>query len=100
MYSLIQGDLEPDMEIDVATDLTGALSVNMRWLRPDGTHSVVGLTVIDLPTGRLKRIWVAGDSDVVGSHRGQVVVTYAGGTSSYPTDGSPVVWNVYPKIGA
>lgn len=109
-YSLVQGDLDPDMEIDVtaydatlgdyvAATLTGALSIDLRWKKPDSTVSTVSLTAIDLPTGKVKRVWVAGDTDVVGTHYGQVVVTMAGGEiKTFPNDGSRIIWNVYPVL--
>jgi hypothetical protein len=107
-YSLVVGDLEPDMEIDAvdyngsvgtAAVLTGATDVSLRWKKPDGTVITVPLVVIDLATGRLKRVWVAGDSDQEGVHFGQVVVTLANGElRTYPNDGSQIIWWVYPRL--
>lgn len=104
-YSLVRGDLEPDMEIDVATsagpvDLSGALDVSMRWEKPDGTVVTVELVVIDAPTGRVKRVWASGDSDLPGVHRAQVVVTTSNDEpETFPNDGSFVIWWVYPQLG-
>lgn len=109
-FSLVKGDLDPDMEIDVtaynpstgtytAAVLTGAIAIDMRWKKPDKTVSTVPLTAIDLTTGRVKRIWVAGDTDQVGTHYAQVVVTAPSGEiRTYPNDGSRIIWNVYPIL--
>lgn len=106
MYSLVVGDLEPDMEIDLTTngqavDLTGATALQLQWLRPDGTIVDVALVAIDLTAGRVKRQWVAGDSAQAGTHYGRVIVTMSNGeTETFPNDGSSVVWNIYTQLGS
>lgn len=105
-YSLVQGDLDPQgMPItlvapDAIAALTGALAVNMRWKKPDGTTSVVSLAVVTTSPPVVKKVWVAGDSDQVGLHRGQVVITASNGASvSDPNDGTNgFTWNVYPQL--
>ena len=105
-YSLVQGDLEPDMEIDVTAvqggapvNLSGAIQLQLRWRKPDKTDSLVNLVAIDLVNGRVKRVWVTGDSDQIGLHKGQVVVTESNGEiATYPNDGSYVLWYVYPQL--
>lgn len=103
-YSLIAGDLEPNMEIDVvdaggAVNLTGTLSQVLRWKRPDKTVTTVALAVISLAAGQLQRVWVSGDTAQVGTHYAQVVVTQSNGeTTTYPRDGSHYTWNVYPIL--
>lgn len=103
-YGIVQGDLEPDMPLTVTAAgalaaLPTALSVQLRWKKPDGTVSTVALTVVDAPTGAVKRTWVAGDTDLVGWHEGQIVVTAADGNDlSSPVDGTYLLWNVFAKI--
>lgn len=73
--------------------------VTLRWTKPDGTTSTVSLAVVDRPSGRFVRNWIAGDTDQVGAHFGQVVVTSAGGLPvTYPDDGSQMIWTVFPKL--
>lgn len=102
-YSLVAGDLEPDMYLTASLDgaadpLDGdeVESIEMRWRRPDGTESTVELTPVSLVAGQVKRVWEAGDTDDVGVHRGRIVVTYdTGEVETYPNDGSWFVWWVY-----
>lgn len=103
-YSLVVGDLEPDMELtatvnDVAAVLTGALALNLRWKKPDNTISTVALTAVDLAVGKVKRVWVVGDTAQAGTHYGQIVVTKSNGElQTFPSDGSAFIWNVYPIL--
>lgn len=108
-FSLIVGDLEPDMFLtasvsDTAQDLSDAVSVELRWRKPDGTESLVDLTVVDAATGQYKRVWEAGDTDMAGVHRGRIVVTWDGEddmttaddeVQTFPNDGSWFLWLVY-----
>jgi hypothetical protein len=104
-YSLMRRDLEPDMLIQMEAPgaiaaLTGALSVDMEWEKPDGTVSTVGLSVVDLVKGIVKRVWQNGDSDQVGEHLFTVRVTAANGeVASDPNDGSYARWWVYARLG-
>lgn len=103
-YSIVEGDLERDMELTAllngeAQSLVGALSIQLRWKKPDGTVSLVDLTAVSLAAGTVKRVWVAGDTDQVGTHYGQLVVQHANGeTQTFPNDGSYAIWNVYPQL--
>jgi hypothetical protein len=82
-----------------AEDLTGALAFNLRWRQPDGTVSTVSMTSVSLTDGTVKRTWASGDTDVVGTHYGQVAVTRANGEiQTFPSDGTFVRWDVYEKI--
>jgi len=100
-YSLIVGDLEPDMELQatensVPKNLTTATAINMRWKKPDGTVSLVALTAVALATGTVKRVWALGDTDQVGTHYGRIVVIHANSElQTFPSDGSWFVWNIY-----
>lgn len=103
-YSLIQGDLEPDMQIPLTVngapmDLTGALSVDMEWMLPDGSVVTVGLSVVAPATaGLVKKTWAAGETSMAGTHRGRVVVTWPGSPErpqTFPNNGSWEIWNVY-----
>lgn len=104
-YTLTAGDLLPDMKLNVSSggapaDLTGAISIDLRWVKPDGTVSTVSLVAIDLATGQLKRVWVSGDTDIAGPHRGRVVVAFPGPrTETYPNDGDHFLWHVYAPLG-
>lgn len=97
----VQGDLEPDMAITLTTAaalaaLPAALAVNLAWKRPDGTTATVPLVVVDAPTGQLKRVWSAGDTSVVGLHRGRVVITCSNGEPlSEPDDYTHLYWWVF-----
>ena len=103
-FTIISGDVDPAMEIDVTdisgvVDLSTALSIDLLWQKPDGTDSTVPLVGIDLPNGRVKRVWVAGDTDQVGAHRGQVKVVNADGNpTTYPGSGWWIYWFVYPSL--
>ena len=103
-YSCIRGDLSQPMAMTItrdgaAVDLTLADTVQLHWIDPDDTVSLVELTVVDAPTGEVQRIWEAGDTDVVGTHFGQVVVTTGGVVETFPNDGSFIIWDVYPQVG-
>lgn len=103
-YTIIEGDLEPDMGLTVYIDdapavLTGALVVELRWQKPDGTVSIVSLTTVNLAVGQVKRVWQAGDTDQVGYHKGQIRVTRSNGEyQTFPSDGSSYMWLVSPKL--
>ena len=83
----------------IAQDLTSASAIVLRWFKPgDLVSTDVALTPVNLLTGRLKRVWVSGDTDVVGYHRGRVVVTWpTGDNQSFPNDGSWFYWAVYER---
>jgi hypothetical protein len=104
VYSLVVGDLEPDMEIDLTNQLsllTGALALNLEWFKPDGLGGflapvTVPLVAIDQPNGKLKRVWVSGDSSIAGIHRGRVIVTTSNSElAHWPDDGSYLYWIVH-----
>jgi hypothetical protein len=100
MSHWIAGDLEPDLELTIdqaatAESLTLASAIQMRWRRPDGTQSLVTLTAIDLPNRRVKYVWQAGDTDMVGTHFGRVVITRSNGErETFPKDGSWFYWTI------
>lgn len=103
VYTLVVGDLEPDMEIDVSGQLallTGATSLALEWYKPsaDGSGGFdapiqVPLVAIDLTTGRVKRVWAAGDTDRAGIHKGRVIITCSNSElMHYPNDGTFLYW--------
>lgn len=100
-YNIVQYDLEPDLFLTAsvngdAEDLTGATALKLHWRKPDGTVSDVDLTAVTLATGQVKRVWVAGDTDMVGWHRGRIVVTRpTGENQTFPSDGSWFIWYVH-----
>lgn len=104
-YSLIQGNLKPSMSIPVTApgaqaEFATALAFNLRWQKPDGSIVTVPLVVDNTTPNTLMRVWVTGDSDLVGVHRGVVVVTCANGqTTDDPIDGTSMVWWVYSALG-
>ncbi len=104
-YSCIRGDITQPMpltlEVDgAATVIAPTSTVELRWTKPDGTTTVVALATVDLSAGEVQRVWVAGDTDDIGAHLGQIIVTSIGGdVETFPNDGSPIIWWVYPQVG-
>jgi hypothetical protein len=104
MYRNVQGTPEPAMEIRLtvngeAVDISDALDHVLRWRKPDGTVTDVALLAIDLATGRLKRVWSDGDTDMIGDHEAQVIVTRANGKEQvFPSDGTTVHWRISPRL--
>ena len=104
MYEITQGDLTPAMLIDlvdegVAANVSDAdAPLFMRWHRPDGTYAEVAITNIDLNIGSVMHTWAAGETNIPGIHRAQVVVPKAAGDESFPGDGSYIRWYVHPKL--
>jgi hypothetical protein len=103
-YSCIRGDITQPMpltlEVDgVATIIDDDATVQLRWTKPDGTTTLVDLAEVDFSVGEVQRIWVAGDTDDIGAHSGQIVVTVDGETDTFPNDGSLIWWWVYPQAG-
>lgn len=106
-YDIVQGDLEPPMDITVTEnggvkDLSeSGLTFSMRWLLPDGTVTTKNLGAFNLPLGQLRCNWTAGDTDQTGIHEGQVLITDSGGNiETFPSDGSPLYWWVNPQLGS
>lgn len=99
-YGLLQGDLLPDMLIELEAPgaiaaLVDAQDVRMTWKKPDGTISSVALFVVDEVEGLVKRVWQTGDSAQIGTHHGIVVVTAANGeTTSDPNTGATFCWKI------
>ena len=104
-YSLVQGDLGEPLVVDLAVTaaisaLATAQSVQLRWAKPDGTVSTVAMAVVDAVAGTVQRVWVAGDTDQAGLHKGQVLVTdVSGNPITDPNDGTYLYWWIYPKLG-
>ena len=102
-YSIVVGDLQQDLNLDLNVDLTTAVSYQLLWRKPDDTETLVALTAADLTLGQVKRVWVAGDTDMAGVHRGRVVVTWEGDIpdpsddrpQTFPNDGTWFIWYVY-----
>lgn len=101
MLELIKGDTKPDLEFtitvdDVAQDLTTASTIELKWIKPDDTVETVSLTAVDLVNGEVKKVWTAGETDIVGYHRGRVVVTWSDDNiQTFPNDGSWYIWAIY-----
>lgn len=105
-FRMVAGDLEPAMQVPVvvngaAVDLSTATSVQLRWQAPDGIVTLLPLTVIDAVNGITKHTWSAGETDKVGTHRGQVVVTWPGTPArpqTLPNDYNYVYWFIRPAL--
>lgn len=84
------------------TAMRGGSAINITDVG-SGTHTLsdtVSTARGNLTTGRLKRVWVAGDTDLIGTHFGQAVVTRANGeVQTFPGDGSHYIWDVYLQLG-
>ena len=81
------GDLEPPLQLALPFDgvhdtLDEAASAQLRWKKPDGTVSMVDLTISDPVKRIVQRAWSAGDTDAAGVHTGEVVITWEGGRTS------------------
>lgn len=82
----------------MAEDLSGATTVELHWVKPDGTLIVDTLNPVDASLGEFEMIWSAGDTDQEGAHFAHVVVTTAGVPETYPSDGTKIIWWVNPQI--
>lgn len=101
-YSIVRGDLTP-MPVnitvdDAAVDVSGANTVQLRWQKPDGTITMKTLTEVDALTGSFIMNWTAGDTDDIGVHQGQVVVTTGALIETFPSEGV-LYWWVNPQLG-
>lgn len=100
-FRIVQGDLEPDLLLDLAVndtaeDITDATSPTMVWWKPDDSVDEVDLIVVDAAAGRVRYTWETGDTDLVGLHRGRVVLTRGNGEQqTFPSDGTWFRWRVY-----
>ncbi len=102
-FDLVRGNTSPPMPITVSVsgagvDVSGADSVQLQWAKPDGTVMLTNLTPIDPTEGEYQMDWSAGDTDVIGPHIGEVVVTTGGIVETYPADGSKIIWWVNPSV--
>ncbi len=103
-YELPRDDISPVMQLTVLldgapVDCSDADSVELRWVKPDGTVAVDDLTPVAAALGQFTMDWATGDTDQVGAHFGQVLVTIDGVQETYPASGPPIIWWVYPKVG-
>ncbi len=101
MYTLVAGDLKPDLPISVfdpdtqPADLADATTIELQWRKPDGTELHVELDTVNVGLGQLVKIWDEGETDIVGFHRGRVVIDRDMPTQEhYPNDGSWLIWQV------
>lgn len=102
-YQIVRGDLGPNMPITLTAngapvDVSTATTVELHWLKPDGTAMVDTLLPIDASLGKFEMVWSAGDTDVAGYCFGLVVVTTAAIPETYPSDGSRIIWFVNRQI--
>ena len=74
-------DLEPPMPMKVPFDgvnstLNLAVSIAMRWKRPDNSVVIVPLVNADPVNRVVQRVWSAGDLAQAGIHQGEVMITW------------------------
>ncbi len=102
-YNIVKGDLGIPLPLTItssgtAVDTTTADSVQLHWRQPDGTVNVDDLTAISAVAGQYKMDWEDGDTDQIGPHVGQIVVTTGAVIETYPSDGSNIIWFVNPSV--
>lgn len=103
-YEIVRGDTSPSMPVNitangVAVDASSADSVELRWMKPDGTVTTTTLVAVAAITGEFEMQWTNGDTDQIGPHFGEVIVTTGAAVETFPSDGSKIIWWVYPQIG-
>lgn len=105
-FDMNAGDLEPDMLIHLTVNglpenVNDQTAMTMVWTRPDGTEDVLAVIPVVGGDGSVTKVlhqWLAGETDMVGVHRGKVVVTRGGGgQQTFPSDASHVRWQVHPR---
>src|SRR5690348_3899521 len=102
-FELVRGDLAPSMPVtitvnNVPLDTSSADTVIMRWVKPDGTVYETNLTPVDPAAGEYEMDWGPDDTDTIGPHVGEVVVTTAGIPQTFPSDGQKIYWWVNPNV--
>lgn len=101
MYTLVVGDLEPDLVLtaklnDVPQDLSTALSVTLEWVDPNGQAHTGSVVAVDATLGVYRRVWDPGDTDLPGYYRGRLLVSWPGNEPAhFPNDGSWIWWAIY-----
>lgn len=103
-YSIGQGDLDPPIEFPltvngVAVDISDVVATPaLLWIRPDLSTASVSLIFVDKPSGRVARLWQAGDTSIPGLHRARVQVIRADGNpQTFPSDNGWFRWRVAAK---
>lgn len=101
MRTLILGDESDPLELTAygrdgaVADLTGYSTIDLHWVKPNGSESWVSVTVVSQVLGRVKYEWEPGDVAPVGYHKGRIVVDRNTPTQKhYPDDGSWFWWLV------
>jgi hypothetical protein len=92
-FWLKKGDLLPVWSPTLTDDdgnpepLGDAIKVEARIVKPDGTKLALRECTIadDASTGVVTLTWIAGDTDTPGRLKIEFVVTYAGGTKTFPS---------------
>jgi hypothetical protein len=102
-YDIVTGDTAPPLPVtvtenDIAIDTSLADSVEFRWAKPDGTVTLSTLTPVDASIGEYEMEWATGDTDQIGAHFGQIVVTTGTEVKTYPSDGTRIIWWVNPQV--
>lgn len=102
-FELVKGNLAPAMPLTItsdgsAVDLSGADTVELSWIKPDGTETLTTLTPVNAALGQFRMDWTDGDTDQVGPHLGLVIVTTSSVPQTYPSDGTKIIWWVNPAL--
>lgn len=102
-FDLVRGDLSPPMPVIItvdgtAYDTSGADTVQLRWVKPDGTVMLTNLTPVDATAGEYEMQWSGTDTDLIGPYVGEIVVTTGGQQETFPSDGTKVIWFVNPSV--
>lgn len=104
-YYIKQGDREPDLTLQLLdtarnpVDLTNATSALLRWVDPDGvTHEEAAAFGARL-LGKVIYAWQTGDTNIIGEHNAEVVITWSNGDpQTFPSNGF-FVWEVTETLG-
>jgi hypothetical protein len=88
-FPLLEADEEEEIEADTLV---------LRWTDANDDVTEVTPTVVDYVTGEIKHAFQEGETDVIGTCRGQVTVTRDGKGLSFPDDGSFFLWTVTRRI--
>jgi len=106
-FEIVQGDLEPDLDFEVFEDVTEEELENLsdctafalRVELPDGTRQIWAVAPLDAATGRMRHVWLAGQTEQAGQYKAQLVATRGNGEpQTFPSDGHYIRWRVNPRL--
>lgn len=107
-FEIVQGDLEPDFDIELfdaeadddERDVSDATAVYMRVELPNGTKEIWAAGFMDATTGKVRHVWLAGQTEVVGQYKAQVVLIRGNGEpQTFPSEQDKYLrWRVNPRL--